>query len=266
MNQHDQRVASKPKHVAEMFPTAHVLWSCFWRTWFVGAVFNTRGMQNVGLAYAMDPGLRAIYTDPEDLRNARKRYVRHYNTHPFWTPLLVGIFLGIEKKISHGTFPAEVLEKVRSTTIYTLSAIGDSFFGGSVLVTWSLTTVCLYMAGMTGLATAWVLSAWLALLVFKAVTFWYGFKEGLTVLQRLSRWDLINMGQRLKIVNGALLSALIVLAWPGQLVWHQWMIACLGLGGMAALLRTVGLSREILAALLVAGYFLYPSLLGLFAA
>ena len=37
------------------------LLSCFWRTYLVGAGFNTRGLQNIGLSYAMDPGLRAIH-------------------------------------------------------------------------------------------------------------------------------------------------------------------------------------------------------------
>ncbi|HKI81550.1 MAG TPA: PTS system mannose/fructose/sorbose family transporter subunit IID, partial [Pseudodesulfovibrio sp.] len=46
----------------------------FIRCYLTGAAFNTRGMQNIGLMYAMLPGLEAIHEDPKDLKAALKRY------------------------------------------------------------------------------------------------------------------------------------------------------------------------------------------------
>ncbi|GKT34188.1 hypothetical protein ADUPG1_002760, partial [Aduncisulcus paluster] len=40
------------------------------------AGFNTRGLQNIGFSYAMQPGLEAIYDDHAELVKARKRYRR----------------------------------------------------------------------------------------------------------------------------------------------------------------------------------------------
>lgn len=40
-----------------------ILLRVFLRTYMVGATFNTKGMQNVGLAYVMDPGC-ARFTAP----------------------------------------------------------------------------------------------------------------------------------------------------------------------------------------------------------
>lgn len=236
------------------FPTARTLFKCLRRTWLVGAGFNTRGMQNIGLSYAMDPGLVEMYRDPEALRKARKRYAEHYNTHPFWTPLLVGIFLGMERKISKGIFPPDLFENVRSTTIYTLSAIGDSFFGGSVLVLWSLVTACLVVSGH-GVAAVVLGAALLsALTLFKALTFWFGFREGLNFLHRLGRWNLINWGQRFKLVNAALIVAFWALAWPGEVIWYLWLPAAFCFGVVAVTISATGISREIVAAMLVAGY------------
>ncbi len=240
------------------FPSARVLLRCLLRTWLVGAGFNTRGMQNVGLAYAMDPGLRELYPDPEALRLARKRYAVHYNTHQFWTPLLVGIFLGMERKIAKGLFPVEMLENVRSTTVYTLSAIGDSFFGGSVLVLWSLTTACLFVAGHGSLAVVLGVALFEALVLFKALTFWFGFREGLNFLHRLSRWNLINWGRRFKLLNAALVVLFWALAWPGDIIWYTWLPTTLGFGALAMTINATGASREILAALLVAVYLGLP--------
>lgn len=179
--------------------------ACFFRTYLVGACFNTRGLQNVGLAFAMEPGLRALYRDPASLKQARKRHLRLYNTHPYWTPFLVGYFLFLERKIAQGSLPPRALGRIRQTTSYTLSAIGDSVFGGSLLIFWSLSTICLLLYDQRALAFVWFGVALAAIQVFKAFTFWRGLTSGLTFLQKVKAWDLINKGQRVKITNALLL-------------------------------------------------------------
>lgn len=245
--------------------SAAVLLRCFLRCYLVGAAFNTRGMQNVGLAYAVDPGLTAIHGQEAELRQARKRHVTHYNTHPFWTPLIVGVFLATERKIARGLFPVQVMENVRGTMVYTLSAIGDSFFGGSVLVCWSLTTACLLALELPGLALWLGVTCFLGLQCFKAATFWYGFREGFTVLQRLKRWRLIDWGQRVKMVNGALLAVLWYLVWPVRPGMVHWVAFALGMAGLAALVRKTSVGREVLMALVLTGYIGVPWLENLFA-
>ena len=43
----------------------------FLRTYLVGATFNTKGMQNVGLAYIMDPALQTLFGhDPGEIGRA----------------------------------------------------------------------------------------------------------------------------------------------------------------------------------------------------
>jgi len=257
------RADAPPKKSDPAFPTYRVLLKCLLRTYFVGAGFNTRGMQNVGLAYSMEPGLRAIYRDEERLRAACARYVAHYNTHPFWTPLMVGVFLGVEKKISQGLFPIPLMDKVRGTTIYTLSAIGDSLFNGGLLVLWSLSTICLLLAGFNAAAAAWCVFCFIALQAFKAATFLYGIKEDLSFLSRLKRWNLINWGQRLKIVNSGLLVLLWTLVWPGPIIWYLWAAVIGSMAGPAWIVMRLHISREVLGALLLAAYLSYPLVLGL---
>ena len=239
--------------------------TCLGRTYLVGAAFNTRGMQNVGLAYAMEPGLAVIYPDPARLFEAKARYARHYNTHPFSPPMLVGIFLSMETKIARGLFPAKMMDGVKGTTIYTLSAIGDSLFGGSVMVLWSLTTIILLAAGWTGTAVALGVLCFLALQCFKAATFLMGFQEGLNVLRRFRRWNLINWGQRLKVVNGALLVVFWTQVWPGPILWWQWVAAGGVLGATAWAVNALGLTRELVGVVLLAGYLAWPLFLKLLA-
>ncbi|GAB6059028.1 PTS system mannose/fructose/sorbose family transporter subunit IID [Desulfonatronum parangueonense] len=197
----------------------------FLRCYLVGANFNTRGMQNVGLAMILEPGLKVIHQDAKELQKARRRSLQHYNTHPFWTPLLAGIFLSLERDISRGILPAPMLQRVKNTTTYTLSALGDSFFGGGVLVFWSLVLVMLLVNGWMVLAWLWLASCFLSLQVFKVMTFIGGFRDGIGFLSRLKRWDLINWGQRIKLLNAALLVLIWLQLWPelgSGWVWAFW--------------------------------------------
>jgi PTS system mannose-specific IID component len=197
-----------------MKPDFKTLLTCFARTYLIGAAFNTKGLQNIGLAYAMDPGLRALYTETDELRQARKRYLKLYNTHPYWTPMLVGYFLFLESRMAKGLAPANALDDIRATATYTLSAIGDSFFGGSILVTWSLVGILLLLAGFSSVALAWLAGAFILLQAFRFVTFWLGWRRGLTVMQQLKRLNLIGWAERIKVANAMFILWLWYLIYP----------------------------------------------------
>lgn len=239
-------------------PDARTLLICLLRTYLIGASFNTRGLQNIGIVYALEPGLRAIHQDPRACRDARKRYLRHFNTHPFWTPLLVGVFLSLEGNIARKTFPPELLTSVKDTTVYTLSAIGDSVFGGSLLVFWSLVSCTLVVSGHEMAAALFTLSLFLGLQAFKALTFIAGLREGLKVLQRLKQWDLINWGDRIKMCNGLLLVVLLWRVWPHPAHGLPWGIACIMLSVAALMVGRFHISRIFLAACALAGAYALP--------
>lgn len=230
----------------------------FLRTYLVMASYNTRGLQNIGLIYAMEPGLAAIYGPTRELVAARKRYLKHYNTHPFWTPLLVGLFLTLEYDIARGLFPAEAFGKLKTTVVYTLSAIGDAFFGGSLLAFWGLTVSCLVLAGHPEVALWLGLVLFLALQAFKLATFVLGFRRGFKVLKLVKRLDLVNWGWRLKYVNSFLLVAFWMLAWPEPFVLWQWLALAGTLGLCASVVARLGLSRESVVALGLIGYMGLP--------
>ncbi|CCO22785.1 PTS system mannose/fructose/sorbose family transporter subunit IID [Maridesulfovibrio hydrothermalis] len=224
---------------------------CFLRCYFVGAGFNTRGLQNIGFSYAMQPGLEAIYSDPAKLSKARKRYVKHYNSHPFWAPLLVAIFLSVEMKIKEGSFPELLLDKLKNTTSYTLSAIGDSVFAGSGLIFWALATVNMLLAGHHMLAMLLGLLLFVGLQVFKGFTFWSGIHKGLGFLDELKKWDLINWGERLKFANAFLVLLLWFQLWPRPLNIYEWYGGGALAGVLSWLIVTGKIAREIVAVAVV---------------
>ena len=139
------------------------------------------------------------------------RYAGHSNTHPFMIPLFVGILLSLEQAIAKGSLPEAALNSVRETLATTLSALGDSFFSGTLLPLWSLLSVSLLLAGFTSLAVMLAIGLFCALLLFRAICFISGLRYGLATLVQLRRLNLINWVDRLKMINAAL-AALVI--------WH----------------------------------------------
>ncbi len=236
---------------------ARILFATYLRCYFVGAAFNTRGLQNVGLALAMEPGLAAIYPDPIERRKAWKRYTKIYNTHPLWTPFLVGVFLSLESRIARRQFPEAVLTQVKSTVVFTLSAVGDSFFGGSLTVLWALATACLLTAGAPWSAFALGALLFSALNAFKLATFVLGYRQGFGALNHIKRWNLINWGRRLKVLNAALLVILWTQVWPVGLDVLGWAGGVAAVATLAFCVGRLRMNREILAGLAITAGLLF---------
>ncbi len=242
-----------------MYPVSlKTMLRCFLRSYLTSSAFNTRGMQNIGLAYAIDPGLQEIYPDHLKLQRARRRHIKLYNSHHLWNPLLIGLFLNLEKKISRGVFPHQTLPKVKTTLVFTLSAIGDSFFSGSLLVTWALATILLLFLNLSSFAAALGIALFLGVQFFKLVTFHKGATQGLTFINYLKKWDLINWGSRLKLLNSFLLLAFWLVIWPFE--WHIYSFILLAAATlmMTYLYHIFVWSREVLLMCLLGLLFLAP--------
>ncbi len=233
---------------------------CFLRTYLVGASMNPRGLMSVGLLYAMQPGLWVIHKEPKAREQALKRFARHFSSHPFWVPCLVGIFLAVEADIAGRRLPPEALEKVKNTTSYTLSAIGDSVFAGSLLIFWALSSSCLLLQGQRLLPVLMALFFFLGLQAFRVYTFLGGVRRGFSFLSALKRWDLINWGRRIKFANAALLLWLWTLLFPARdAVSWGWGMGALGLAGVLSI-RPL-LPRWVVAGVVLAALLALPWLL-----
>jgi PTS system mannose-specific IID component len=225
---------------------------CLARTYLVSAAYNTRGLQNVGFIYAIDPGLAAIHGQGAALRAARGRYLRHYNCHPCWTPFLLGAFLRMETDIAAGKIDASLFMRVKDVSANTLSAIGDSVFSGSILAAWALSATLFAVLGEPKLALALTLALFTTLQCFKAATFFVGLRRGLVGLQLMARWDLINWGDIVKMLNAFLLILLLGILLQPRLHPWDWLLALLAMPLAAGLAGRVHFPRIVLALITLA--------------
>lgn len=228
---------------------------CLYRTWLAGAAMTTRGMQHLGFLYALNPGLEALYSDARKLAEARSRYLAHINTHPFMAPLLAGFLLALETRIAQGLMQPQSMRALTRTTAATLSAVGDSFFSGTALATWALSASLCIIMGMIPLAAWWTLFLFALLMVFRVWTFFVGLREGILVLQRIRRMDLINWGDRLKLINALLLTLLLweMASQTGlSLWWDTFFLGAACIAGGILLVSRAHVPRILLAATVLA--------------
>lgn len=232
-------------------PAARLYLGCFLRSYFVGAAYNPQGLQNIGFFHALDPALRALFRDEGALREARLRHARWFNCHPFFTPMLLGVLLRMEAAIARGQLDPAVLSALKDTTANTLSAIGDSFFNGTLLSTWALSASCLILTGHPLAAVVLTTVIFVLLQLFKLVTFIMGVRKGMAVLALLKKLDLASWSVRLKYGNATLLCWLLWLALPDSTA-TEWTAAAAVLLGAGWIVGRIHISRIFVAVALFA--------------
>ncbi|MDD2966232.1 MAG: PTS system mannose/fructose/sorbose family transporter subunit IID [Desulfovibrionaceae bacterium] len=215
-------------------PTVHTSLHCLARTWNINAALSTRGMQETGLLYVLEPGLRELYPLASTRSVAFARYAEHTNTHPFLLPLYAGILLSLEEQIACGLLPPHLLDSVKKAAPTTLSAIGDALFSGSLLPMWALGSIILVLAHLPQWALGISLVLVLVLTLFRALSFFIGLRQSMRALQWLRTLNVIDWVERIKLVNALLLAVLLCQLVPVPLVeWQQYTLGLAVLAGVA---------------------------------
>ncbi len=178
---------------------------CFFRSLFLQAAWNRRGMQNLGFAYAVDPALRALYAgDPERRRAAMERHLGFFNCHPYTAAAILGGALHHEEKVAAGQERPREVEIYKSTLQGPLAAIGDGFF-------WTaLRPFVGALAALGALAIGWP-GVVLALTLYNAIhlslrmtLFRAGYRQGDAVIGDIARLGLPAAAARLRVAAAAL--------------------------------------------------------------
>lgn len=98
-----------------------VVLSIIWRSLFIQAAWNFKGMQNIGFTHAIIPGLKHLSQEnhPENTNHT----VSFFNTQPYMASTAIGVFLHLQENGNE-----EMIEKIRPSLTGSLAAIGDTFF------------------------------------------------------------------------------------------------------------------------------------------
>jgi PTS system mannose-specific IID component len=182
---------------------AHVFWRCL----FLQAAWNRRGMQNLGFAYAIEPALDALYTDPVQREEALSRHLGFFNCHPYMAAAILGGAIHHEELVAAGQEPGAVPLSYKATLQGPLAAVGDGFF-------W--TALRPFFGAMAALGA--LLSGWPAVVAavvlynlvhfgLRALLFRAGYRQGDAVVGLIARLALPRLADELRAAGVALCGA-----------------------------------------------------------
>lgn len=108
----------------------------FLRSLFLQSCWNFERMQNLGLAYCLEPWLSKIYSGrPQELRGSIGRHQEFFNTQPYVASLIIGMIGSMEEQAAQlpEQEKAQRLERiktVKAAAAAALAGLGDVFFWG----------------------------------------------------------------------------------------------------------------------------------------
>jgi PTS system mannose-specific IID component len=188
------------------------------------------GMQSIGLAFCLLPGLRRLYGSSGELNEALRRHNLPFNTHPFLAGILAGAALKIEEE---GGTPQE-MDAFLQNSMGPLAALGDPFFFGALPVFVAVTaSLCAIYGGIL----AGILSL---LLLFNGVHIvvrlrgiFTGYRKGYEALTPMARW--LSPGHTRMVKTLAAIGTggvLIASVRSFGAVESLWVTIAIGLGGI----------------------------------
>ncbi|KFE68990.1 PTS system mannose/fructose/sorbose family transporter subunit IID [Hyalangium minutum] len=167
------------------------------------ASWNPKGMQNLGLAYALFPALEQLYPDKKAQEAAVQRHLVFFNTHPYVAAAIVGGVLYHEQRIARGEEPPDKVVAFKAALMGPLAALGDGFFWLSLKP--AVGAIC---AALVPVLHAWAVVLFLFLYNFvhftlRARFYWMGLTLGDRLVEAIARANLPTRGARLRSVAAA---------------------------------------------------------------
>ena len=100
-----------------------------WRSTFLQGSWNYERMQNGGWCFAMIPAIKKLYTNKEDQKNALKRHLEFFNTHPYVASPILGVTLALEEERANGAqIDDAAIQGVKVGMMGPLAGVGDPVF------------------------------------------------------------------------------------------------------------------------------------------
>ena len=99
------------------------------RSTFLQGSWNYERMQNGGWCFAMIPAIKKLYTNKEDQKEALKRHLEFFNTHPYVASPILGVTLALEEERANGAkIDDAAIQGVKVGMMGPLAGVGDPVF------------------------------------------------------------------------------------------------------------------------------------------
>ncbi len=180
--------------------------SVAWRSTFLQGSWNYERMQNGGWVFAMIPAIKRLYTTKDEQKEALKRHLAFFNTHPYVASPILGVTLALEEDRANGAQVDDAaIQGVKVGMMGPLAGVGDPVFWFTVRPILGALGASLAMAGnILGpilFFVLWNVIRW----AFMWYTQEFGYKAGAKITEDISG------GLLGKVTKGASILGMFVL-------------------------------------------------------
>ncbi|WP_342220903.1 PTS mannose transporter subunit IID [Candidatus Fukatsuia endosymbiont of Tuberolachnus salignus] len=176
--------------------------------------WNFERMQALGFCFSMVPAIRRLYPEnSEERKQAIKRHLEFFNTHPYVAAPVLGVTLAMEEQRANGApIDDAAINSIKVGLMGPLAGVGDPIFWGTVRPIFAALGAGIAMtASLLGPILFFVLFNFLRLLtLYYGIT--YGYKKGINIVND------IDGGLLKKLTEGASILGLFIM---GALV-NKW--------------------------------------------
>lgn len=184
-----------------------------WRSQLLQGSWNFERMQNGGWAYTLIPALKKLYPEKEQAKEALKRHLEFFNTHPYVAAPIVGVTLALEEERANGAaIDDAAIQGVKVGMMGPLAGIGDPVFWFTIRPILGAIAASLATGGSI-IAPLFFFVTWNVIRIF---FLWYtqelGYKQGSEITADLSG-DLLQTITKGASILGMFVMGILVQRW-----------------------------------------------------
>jgi len=190
----------------------------FFRSFLLQALWNFKGMQNMGFLYTIKPVLDFLYKNEEEKKAAYLRHLDFFNTHPYCASLIFGVVAREEKLFAESGDRQHITRAVNAKKILggPIAAFGDLMIWGIIRPFSALTGTALILLFSKNVNLMWLGPA-AALVIFNVFHIiiryrgiFIGFEDGEKIFNKILAGTIHKWAGYLRTTAIVLISLLLV--------------------------------------------------------
>lgn len=204
-------VDTTTKLTAEKKLTPSDIRGVFMRSNIFQGSWNFERMQALGFCYCMVPAIKRLYPENNDeRRQAIKRHLEFFNTHPYVAAPILGVTLAMEEQRSNGApIDDAAINGLKVGLMGPLAGVGDPIFWGTVRPVFAALGAGIAMSGsLLGPLLFFVLFNIVRLLtLYYGVS--YGYRKGVDIVKDMGGGFLQKLTEGASILGLFVMGALV---------------------------------------------------------
>lgn len=191
--------------------TASDIFGVFLRSNLFQGSWNFERMQALGFCFAMIPAIRRLYPNNDEQRKqAIKRHLEFFNTHPYVAAPVLGVTLAMEEQRANGAaIDDAAINGIKVGLMGPFAGVGDPVFWGTMRPVFGALGAGIAMTGSLLGPVLFFLLFNLCRLLVRYYGVAYGYKKGINIVQDVSGGFLQKLTEGSSILGLFVMGALV---------------------------------------------------------